>query len=98
MDNDTPVSALRRYAEESVENVYELSEAEIYKLIKNLRVGQSLKLPERGYVKKKSAMDYVLADNKNVSRTRWGHAKEILPDVMYFLENGKLPPTSNGIW
>lgn len=75
--------------------------------LKALRVGQSVTIETdpfvtrgyiRGYIKKKARNDFVLVDSTNKVRTRWGTAKEIAQDGMFFTWNGHLPPPSGERW
>lgn len=51
-----------------------------------------------GYVKRKSRGSYVLFDNANNMRSRWGTSNEILSDIEYFINNGVLHPPSKLQW
>jgi hypothetical protein len=62
-----------------------------------LQIEEAMELPG-GYVKRKGRDCYVLSDDNNHYRKRWGTLEEITGDIIFFLDNGCLPKQKEPMW
>jgi hypothetical protein len=66
--------------------------------LQQLKIGDTIDITHRAYVKKKGRNDFVLYDRGNQERSRWGTASEIADDVQFFVDHGHLPAANGGRW
>lgn len=73
---------------------------EVYRLmLKAMPIGLAVRLPSnKGYVKHHSFCTFVLFDDSNRERSRWGTLEQIADDVEFFETNGTLPPADMPRW